>query len=218
MSAPRLRWRGALRPDVRRCPGAAARGGPGARGPPSHPGSAQHTRVSPHTPHGLLARRPERSRAGPAHTRVPGRGSHAAALTATRPTRGAAGLCTRLTAGPAARRPEVRPGTYTCRPPRRRRQHTRARQQPRARPGPRSAASLRARPYSPRSSAPSMPNTDTWGPVPPPGPSQGSRRGVAMAPALLLTGTQEGELHLWGARDPSHGSRAPGSPAAASTS
>lgn len=116
----------------------------GARGPPSRPGSAQHTRVSPHTPHGLLARRPERSRAGPARARVPGRGSHAAALTATRPTRGAAGLCTRLTAGPAARRPEVRPGTYTCRPPRRRRQHTRARQQPRARPGPRSAAALTA--------------------------------------------------------------------------
>lgn len=33
VSAPRLRWRGALRPDIRRCPGAAARGGPGAAQP-----------------------------------------------------------------------------------------------------------------------------------------------------------------------------------------
>lgn len=79
-------------------------------------------------------------------------------------------------------------------------------------PRPRFAPALRA----PDPQRPAC-QTDTWGPVPPPGPSQGPRRGVAMAPALLLTGTQEGELHLWGARDPSHGSCAPGSPAAAST-
>lgn len=81
----------------------------------------------------------------------------------------------------------------------------------------RAPRSAPACPYSPRSSAPSVPDRHV-GPRPPARPVTGSPAGRGHGASSPPHWHQEGELHLWGARDPSHGSRAPGSPAAASSS